>query len=610
MKIHGDIKEVKKGFDILADKSVKADIEVRKMKRGSIEVEGKDGKYTIKYKILPEFFRALSIMTYQIKSGKKNFKITEKRKFDTCGIMADMSRNAVLKVESVKRLLRYMAKMGLNMLMLYTEDTYKMEKYPYFGYFRGAYEKEELKEIVSYAEKLGVEVIPCIQTLGHLGRTLRWPYAWRIKDNNEVLLIDEEKTYEFIEEMFKTCRECFKTNKIHVGMDEAHGVGLGNYLTKHGLHDRFELLSRHLGRVSALAEKYGFEPMMWSDMFMRLGSQSGGYYDLNAKLPKNISSLIPEKMSMVYWDYYNLSEDVCDGMIKIHKKMGKPIVFAGGIWTWTGFQVNYEKTFATTEVGLNACVKHGVKDVFATMWGDDGAECSIFEGLLGLQLYAEYNYSDDRSDKHLKEMFKICTGLDMDAFLLLSIDTFNDSRCRERNATISKQVYYQLIMEGLFDKHHALLDLKTHYKKYLDKLKKLPPQGEFEYLFEEARLYTQVVYEKCNSGNRLVEAYKANDRKELAKLAKEFDHLSESYKKHHDKVAEIWYMNNKPFGFEVIDERLFAHEGLSKRAAQRIRDYLDGKVEKLEELEEPRLWFAGMGNPFIHNYFTSMIMTI
>ncbi len=118
------------------------------------------------------------------------------------------------------------------------------------------------------------------------------------------------------------------------------------------------------------------------------------------------------------------------------------------------------------------------------------------------------------------------------------------------------------------------------------------------------------MYEKCNSGNRLVEAYKANDRKELAKLAKEFDHLSESYKKHHDKVAEIWYMNNKPFGFEVIDERLFAHEGLSKRAAQRIRDYLDGKVEKLEELEEPRLWFAGMGNPFIHNYFTSMIMTI
>ena len=72
-------------------------------------------------------------------------------------------------------------------------------------------------------------------------------------------------------------------------------------------------------------------------------------------------------------------------------------------------------------------------------------------------------------------------------------------------------------------------------------------------------------------------------------------------------IKAVDYVDGRP---ELKAFVLFAHEGLSKRAAQRIRDYLDGKVEKLEELEEPRLWFAGMGNPFIHNYFTSMIMTI
>ena len=39
--------------------------------------------------------------------------------------------------------------MGLNSMMLYTEDTYTVDNYPYFGYLRGRYSKEELKEIVT-----------------------------------------------------------------------------------------------------------------------------------------------------------------------------------------------------------------------------------------------------------------------------------------------------------------------------------------------------------------------------------------------------------------------------------------------------------------------------
>ena len=64
----------------------------------------------------------------------------------------------------------YMAKMGLDMLMLYTEDMFKMDQYPYFGYMRGAYTKDEIKEIVAFGEKYGVELVPCIQTLAHLGQ--------------------------------------------------------------------------------------------------------------------------------------------------------------------------------------------------------------------------------------------------------------------------------------------------------------------------------------------------------------------------------------------------------------------------------------------------------
>ena len=89
------------------------------------------------------------------------------KNFDTFGVMIDMSRNAVMSLESLKRFLKLLKKMGYNCVMLYTEDTYEVEGEPYFGYMRGRYTHEELKEIDDYCYSIGVEVIPCIQTLAH-----------------------------------------------------------------------------------------------------------------------------------------------------------------------------------------------------------------------------------------------------------------------------------------------------------------------------------------------------------------------------------------------------------------------------------------------------------
>jgi hypothetical protein len=51
--------------------------------------------------------------------------------------MVDCSRGAVLKVDTVCYLLRQCALYGLNTMQLYTEDTYKINDEPFFGYGRG-----------------------------------------------------------------------------------------------------------------------------------------------------------------------------------------------------------------------------------------------------------------------------------------------------------------------------------------------------------------------------------------------------------------------------------------------------------------------------------------
>lgn len=67
-------------------------------------------------------------------------------------VMIDNSRNAVMNMTTAKKMIDCLAKMGFNSLMLYTEDTYEVDGHPYFGYLRGRYSKEELKELDAYAK--------------------------------------------------------------------------------------------------------------------------------------------------------------------------------------------------------------------------------------------------------------------------------------------------------------------------------------------------------------------------------------------------------------------------------------------------------------------------
>ena len=209
--------------------------------------------------------------------------------FDTFGVMIDCSRNAVPSVAGLKRFFDVISKMGYNCAMLYTEDTYEVKGEPRFGYKRGRYSVEELKEIDRYAASVGIELIPCIQTLAHLNAIFRWGEYKKIQDIDDILLMENERTETLIENMFATLSEAISSRKIHIGMDEAHNVGRGKYLDKHGLCDRYEILLRHLNRVCEIARKYGYEPMMWSDMFFRLGNKGEYYVDEPLQFSKEIT---------------------------------------------------------------------------------------------------------------------------------------------------------------------------------------------------------------------------------------------------------------------------------------------------------------------------------
>ena len=178
------------------------------------------------------------------------------------GVMLDCSRNAVMKPETAKKYIDVLSDLGYNCLMLYTEDTYEIDAEPYFGHKRGRYSQAELIEIDNYAKLKGIELIPCIQTLAHLGSIFRWPCYDKIHDCNDILLSDNDETYTFIDKMFATLKRCFTSRTVNIGMDEAHMLGRGRYQDINGYVDRFDILLKHLNRVAEIAKKYGFDLLM------------------------------------------------------------------------------------------------------------------------------------------------------------------------------------------------------------------------------------------------------------------------------------------------------------------------------------------------------------
>ena len=365
-----------------------AGIDVTCVPGDELAVESDGKSVTLTWAAPIQFYRAVSLIPLPLTACS----IREKARFQSSGIMFDCSRNAVLKPQALRFFFRKMALMGLNLGMMYTEDTYEVPGQPFFGYKRGRYTYDELKALDDYASLFGIELCPCIQTLGHLKRILHWPAYHHLRDNDEVLLADLDETYELLDQMIHAATAPYRSKRIHLGMDEAYGVGLGAHLARYGYEDPHSVIGRHLSRVLGICDKYGLHAMMWSDMYFHL---DGRNYHSPGLPSEKAKAAVDPRITLMYWDYYQPKEEAYADALYKHAQFPAPTVFAGGIWTWIGPAPDYPTTLQNTVSGLTACAKANIPLALATAWGDNGGECNLTAALLGLQLYGELTFRPD-----------------------------------------------------------------------------------------------------------------------------------------------------------------------------------------------------------------------
>lgn len=584
--------------------------------QSTILVKKEDHKLFIHYPKKVLFFRGLCVLAPElVQSGKGS--LEEEVTMESVSFSLEASRNGVMKLDVLKYYIQSLVAMGYTTLYLYTEDTYEVDGYPYFGYLRGRYSKEELKEIVAFADDYGMEVIPAIQTLAHITQLLRWPAMGGVRDDANTLLIDEPETYRLIEAMLQTVKECFPAGKVHLGMDEAYQAGLGQYLEKHGFVDRFTLIARHLHKVLELVEKYELEPIIWSDFIYRLldKEQHGGYYPIQAVIDEEKAKQLPKYVTYVHWDYGGEDLPRYEEAMKRHFQFSDRdhYVYAGAAHIYGSMSPNHGKALRSTSVGLQAARNMEVKHVMLTTWGDDGQEVSHWHALPVAYGFANQVYTGIPSvEADLATGFDRLFGKGSFALLykLRKLDEIEG--VEEGNyfmANPSKFLLWQDPLLGIFDAHVVAYnqtgDLEGYYQNLaqeLDAASLAAKQEIFSDIQKQYALLAEILAEKGVLGVNLRAAYGANEREILEGYVENIiPGLIEKFESLRLLHQQIWLATYKPNGWETLDIRYGGVIARLKSTMARLKAYLKGEVTELPELAEERLPFTKGTTPMSIN---------
>ena len=558
----------------------------------SVRLEG--GVLTVRYQKRVQIFLALKLAADSLGAGG-TAEFSASPAFRNLTYMLDCSRNAVATCETVEELIRHLAVMGYDSLGLYMEDTFTVPGYPYFGYLRDAYTKEDIARMEKVASAYGIELVPYIQTLAHFNTLTRHYAMDGLFDTGDILMTGEERTYEFLDALLKTVSEYFTTRSVHLGMDEAYMLGRGKYLDKNGNKPRIEIMQAHLERVLSICKKYGLQPMMWSDMFFSQVMEA----QYGAEISEEIASRVPSGVELIYWDYYHTSEEHYTEMIAKHRVFRNPLGFAAGAWKWLGYTPDNRYSFASNEASARACIKAGIPRYIVTGWGDNGGECSPFATLPALLHCARMNYGDFSLGEDFGRSFQSLAGMPLADFMTIDLcNRVTESEDAEEKNSANKFLLFNDVLLGTLDTtvYEGLGDLYFRHAYALQRAKK--SAGRFSYLFETQLCLARVLASKADMGIRLRKAYAARDTAALQKLLDELKQLPARIEKLYRAMRAQWEHENRPNGFDVQDIRFGALKQRIFAAIAKLSAFLEGTAPAVPELEAKLLDFMGHGDDF------------
>ena len=345
----------------------------------------------------------------------------------------------------------------------------------------------------------------------------------------------------------------------------------------------------HLKRIGEIGQKYGFNFLMWSDMFFKLATNSLTY-DSNAVISDEVKSQIPDNVQLVYWDYYTESKAEYDKILNIHNQVKENTWFAGGLLSWTGFSPHNAYSMRLNETALASCRDNGVQDVFFCLWGDCGAECSRFS-LIPSLFHASELAKGNTNIECIKKKFYEKFAIAFDDFALLDLPGTPNGR-DDLLCNAEKYLFYNDYFTGLMN-HQISGGEGQQFAECAVALDKMCSNRQWGYIFETLKALCHVLEIKAELSLRTKKAYQEKDIAAIQNLIGDYHEVYQRIKRFHQVYRQQWFLENKPHGFDVQDLRIGGLLARTESCMERLQSFCSGEISIIEELEEKQLDFFG-----------------
>ncbi|MFA5858103.1 MAG: beta-N-acetylhexosaminidase [Elusimicrobiota bacterium] len=354
-------------------------------------------------------------------TGKKNqyciipcIKIRDWPLFDNRMVQYDFARGQSVNIGYIKRMIRQMAFFKINQLMVYMEDDFKFEKYPFLG-DKGSFEPKVVKELSEYAKKYFVELIPQFESLGHARNVLSHAELKDLRENGNPnnFCVLNENTFVFLDNVYNELSKAFvNTGYIHIGGDEYESgfckcVKCKEFAKKFAseYEAKLVLYSWYINSLGKVLKKYNKRMLYWVSH-----SIEGDRIDQRTGMTLSAAKQLDKEFIPFEWIYHGPSSYPS---LDDYKTAGWNELYAvPAVVGYSRVYPDYETTFRGIRGFYEEAYLRGYKNGCVATW--ELVRCGLFENQwLGIVYSAECSWSGSKGglqyyfERYKKQWFGI-----------------------------------------------------------------------------------------------------------------------------------------------------------------------------------------------------------
>lgn len=281
------------------------------------------------------------------------------------GVSDDISRGPIPTLDYLKMQIRTLAEYKINLLGFNMEHVFDFQTQPLVSPRdspkdapkEAALTPAEIKELVEYASKYFITILPEQQAFGHLHQFLKYEIYSDLAEtpHGHVLTPTNPKTYDFIRQVYGEVVPLFPGPFFHIGSDETFELGLGQTKALAAQQGLGRVYLEHLQKVFEIMQPYHKQLMFWGDIAV--------------KYPE-LLTIVPKDMIAVPWDYD--PKPSYENIITPYTNAGMRVVVAPGAGNWRAIWPDLDSAFVNIRNFVRDGQKHQALGALNTTWNDDG----------------------------------------------------------------------------------------------------------------------------------------------------------------------------------------------------------------------------------------------